>query len=109
MTKNYHNSNSPAEYYYLQHPISIDGVNYMVNMDIRKVPNMNGRFYIHSIDTKKVGTPGNSKSHLLTVPTDVDNIPQSTQNVKSGTSTKYSMQESKNNTRYRTLLIFSNV
>jgi len=95
---NYHNSNSPAKYYYLQHPIIIDGVNYMVNMDIRKVPNINGRFYIHSIDTKKVETPGNSKSRPLTVSTDMDNIPQSNNNVKPGTLPKYSMQENINDT-----------
>lgn len=80
---NYHNSNSPAQYYYLNHPINIDGKDYNVNIDIRKVPNSNGRFYIHSINTKKVGTPGNSKSRPLTVPTIDNNIPQSTQNVNS--------------------------
>ena len=56
---NYHNVKSPATYYYLEHPISIDGKQYMVNIDIRKVPNSNGRFYIHSVNTKKVGIPGN--------------------------------------------------
>ena len=96
---NYHNSNSTAEYYYLEHPITIDGNKYMVNMDIRKVPNYNGRFYIHSIDTKKVGTPGTSKKSPLTVPTNDNNIPQNNKNVKSGTSTMYSMQENINNTQ----------
>nr|MBP3258907.1 hypothetical protein [Bacilli bacterium] len=51
---NNHNSNSPAIYYYLKNPIIIDGVNYIVNIDIRKVPNENGRFYIHSLQTKKL-------------------------------------------------------
>ena len=98
--KNYHNNNSTATYYYLEHPITIDGIKYMVNMDIRKVPNYNGRFYIHSVDTKKIGTPGTSKKSPLTVPTYVNNISQSNSNVKSDTSsTKYSMQETVNNTQ----------
>lgn len=32
----------------------MDGGQCMVNMDIRKVPDTNGRFYIHSINTKKL-------------------------------------------------------
>ena len=51
---NKHNMNSPARYYYLKHPIIIDDVEYIVNIDIRKVPNLNGRFYIHSLHTKKL-------------------------------------------------------
>ena len=51
---NFHNFNSPARYYYLQHPVIIDNEKYIVNMDIRKVPNENGRFYIHSLKTKKL-------------------------------------------------------
>lgn len=97
---NYHNMKSTAKYYYLKHPIVVDGVQYMVNMDIRKVPDTNGRFYIHSINTKKIGTPGNSKSRPLTVPTSEDNIPQSNTKVNSDTSsTKYSMQNTKNDTQ----------
>ena len=56
---NYHKPNSLAEYYYLMHPILIDGIKYVVNMDIRKVPNTIGRFYIHSIQTKEAKIPGN--------------------------------------------------
>ena len=51
---NNHNINSPVRYYYLEHPIKIDNCYYIVNMDIRKVPNLNGRFYIHSLTTKKL-------------------------------------------------------
>ena len=94
---NYHNSNSPAQYYYLNHPINVNGKEYNVNIDIRKVPNSNVRFYIHSINTKKVGTPGNSKSRPLTVPTTANNIPQSNKNVKSDIPTNYSMQNQQNN------------
>ena len=56
---NDHNFNSPAIYYYLQHPIIIDGICYIVNIDIRKVPYETGRFYIHSLKTKKIGANGN--------------------------------------------------
>lgn len=56
---NYHNKNSNAEYYYLKHPIIVDNEKYIVNMDIRKVPNAYGRFYIHSIKMNKVEIPGN--------------------------------------------------
>lgn len=56
---NYHNKNSSAEYYYLIHPIIIDNEKYMVNIDIRKVPNVSGRFYIHSVQTKRAEIPGN--------------------------------------------------
>ena len=62
--------NVRAKYYYLEHPIIVDGKQYMVNIDIKKVPGTNGRFYIHSINTKKIGTTGNSiMSRPLTVPT----------------------------------------
>lgn len=99
-TTNYHNAKSTAMYYYLEHPIIVDGTQYMVNMDIRKVPETNGRFYIHSINTKKIGTTGNSKSRPLTVPTSIDNISQSDTKVNRDTSTKYSMQLNENNTQY---------
>ena len=94
---NKHNPNSPAQYYYLEHPINIDGIKYMVNMDIRKVPNTNGRFYIYSITDniaqKKVGTVGNQNGRLLkNVPTDVNNIPQNEQKVNSGISNNSNMQ-----------------
>ena len=83
LVKNYHNTNSTANYYYLEHPITIDGNKYMINMDIRKVWNSNGRFFIHSIDTKKVGTKGNQNSRLLkVVPTSRNNISQSNNTVK---------------------------
>lgn len=98
-TTNYHNAKSTAMYYYLEHPIIVDGTQYMVNMDIRKVPKTNGRFYIHSINTKKIGTTGNSKSRPLTVPTSIDNISQSDTKVNRDTSTKYSMQLNENNTQ----------
>lgn len=102
---NYHNPNSEAEYYYLKHPVKIDGNEYVVNMDIRKVPNSNGRFYIYSITDniaqKKVGTKGNQDGRLLkVVPTHVDNISQSNENVKSDIpSTNNSTQKVQKNTK----------
>lgn len=52
-TNNYHNQNSKVRYAYLTAPIKIDGQEYMVNMDIRKSPNGENRFYIHSLHIKK--------------------------------------------------------
>ena len=49
---NKHKPDSVVRYYYLEHPMRINGIEYMVNMDIRKVPKMNGRFYIHSVKIK---------------------------------------------------------
>ena len=57
----------------------------------------NGRFYIHSIETKKIGTPGTSKKSPLTVPISGNNIPQSNNTVKSSTSVKHSIKEDNSN------------
>ena len=89
--------NVRAKYYYLEHPIIIDGKQYMVNIDIKKVPGTNGRFYIHSINTKKIGTTGNSiMSRPLTVPTYEiiyhNQLPKSI-----AVPPKYSMLKNKNN------------
>ena len=51
---NKHNINSPVRYYYLKHPMIIDGTRYMIYIDIRKAPKLNGKFYIHSVQMKKV-------------------------------------------------------
>ena len=53
--------NNTVNYYYLEHPITIDGNKYMVNRDIRKAPNYNAndKYYYHQLefisnkDTKK--------------------------------------------------------
>ncbi len=61
----------------------------MVNIDIRKVPNSNGRFHIHSITTNKVAAPGNSKSRQSIATTLSNNsIPPSNQNVKHSLSSE---------------------
>lgn len=72
-------------------------------MDIRKVPDSNGRFYIYSISEniaqKKVGTKGNQNGRLLkAVPTYGNNISQSNNTVKSSTSVKHSIEENNNKT-----------
>lgn len=46
--KNYHNSNSNLLYTYLKHPITVDGIDYMVKIDIRRA-NVVNNFYIHKI------------------------------------------------------------
>ena len=60
---NQHNINSKAVYFYLEHPIIIDNVEYIVNIDIRCIPNTNGRFYIHSVKTKKEAINASSCSY----------------------------------------------
>ena len=72
-------------------------------MDIRKVPNYNGRFYIHYIDTKKAGTPGTSKKSPLTVPTSGNNISQSNKTVNSSSSVKHSIEENKDTKKIQEL------
>lgn len=46
--KNYHNPNSKVTFAYLTHPITIDGIKYNIEMDIRKT-RQGSRFYIHKI------------------------------------------------------------
>lgn len=55
--KNYHNSNSNLLYTYLKHPITVDDIDYMVKMDIRRANSVNN-FYIHKITTVEA-----AKSH----------------------------------------------
>ena len=62
--KNYHNSNSSITFAYLTSPITIDGKNYVVDMDIRKSERGN-RFYIHKIkmtdEVAKLGLKNRNK------------------------------------------------
>ncbi|MBR1802522.1 MAG: hypothetical protein IJ777_00885 [Clostridia bacterium] len=51
--KNYHDKNSKIKYAYLIAPITIDGVNYDVTIDIRKITNGENKFYIHALLIKK--------------------------------------------------------
>lgn len=48
---------------YNYYPIIIDNVEYIVNIDIRCIPNTNGRFYIHSVKTKKEAINASSCSY----------------------------------------------
>ena len=47
--KDYHNDNSKIFYSYLESNIIIDDNLYKVNIDIRRLPTGNNKFYIHSI------------------------------------------------------------
>ena len=49
---NYHNCNSKVRYMYLKSFININKKEYEVNIDIRKSPNGENKFYIHSFKIK---------------------------------------------------------
>lgn len=86
---NYHNKNSKVTYAYLKHPINIDEKNYLVNIDIRKSPKGENRFYIHSLELKKETDLSSPQSELLmdkSISYD-NNIPRINNYVKSGIST----------------------
>ncbi|MBR3163531.1 MAG: hypothetical protein IKF17_05485 [Clostridia bacterium] len=51
--KNYHDINSKVIYAYLESSIYIDHICYIVNIDIRKSPKGDNRFYIHSLSVKR--------------------------------------------------------
>lgn len=56
---NYHNPKSKIKFSYLKSPINIDGVNYDVTMDIKRLPNNDNIFYIHDLKIKKQETNSN--------------------------------------------------
>lgn len=53
---NYHNPRSEANFSYLKSSINIDGVNYGVTMDIKRLPGNENIFYIHDLKIKKQET-----------------------------------------------------
>ena len=81
---NYHNQNSKVRYAYLTAPIKIDGQEYMVNMDIRKSPNGENRFYIHSLNIKKDADSLLPSMRVVKGEnqTSINSIPNSNENVK---------------------------
>ncbi len=87
---NYHNPNSKVRYAYLEAPIKIDGVEYTVNMDIRKSPNGENRFYIHSLNMNKSSSPNSQSELLMDESTSTNSI--SPTNIDVNTQ-KYSMQK----------------
>lgn len=94
---NYHDPNSKVKYSYLVAPITIDGKKYDITMDIRKSPKGENRFYIHNLSIKNEVDLSQSQSGWLSdKSTSNVSIPQTKNN--GNTNTKYSMQESKNNT-----------
>ena len=53
---NYHDPKSRVRFSYLKSPINIDGINYDVTMDIKRLPNNDNIFYIHDLKIKKQET-----------------------------------------------------
>lgn len=53
---NYHNPRSEAKFSYLKSSINIDGVNYDVTIDIKRLPSNENIFYIHNLKIKKQKT-----------------------------------------------------
>lgn len=62
---NKHNPNSSVRYAYLTAPLRVDGQNYIVNMDIRKSPEGENRFYIHSLQVNNNATSSHSAGTSL--------------------------------------------
>ena len=91
---NYHDPNSQVRYAYLNSPIIIDGVQYNVNMDIRKSPNGENRFYIHSLQISNGANSLSSQSGLLMN----ESAPNTSiaSNKNNVNTTKYSMQNVEN-------------
>lgn len=93
---NYHDINSKVKYAYLTSPITIDGKKFNVNMDIRKSPKGDNRFYIHSLEIQKEDNSLKSQSDLLMNESSSNNsITETSKNVND--TTKYSMSESEKN------------
>lgn len=92
---NYHNPNSSVTYAYLTHPITVDGINYNVEMDIRKAVEGN-QFYIHKIKIADGVLKHENKSPAkLNTPSANTNIPQEATDVNDNISDqnkKYSLK-----------------
>jgi len=95
---NYHNPNSKVRYSYLTAPITIDGKNYDITIDIRRSPRGENRFYIHNLSIKNEANLSQSHSGWLSDRLAPNNsIPQSNNN--GNTNTKYSMPKKEDNTK----------
>ena len=98
---NYHNPNSKVRYAYLKAPLEIDGDSYIVNMDIRRSPNGENRFYIHSLKINKdavqdsAGPNRNGERYRLmnqnTTSFVEDSVSQNEQNVNEDSGVRYSL------------------
>lgn len=99
---NYHNPNSKVRYVYLTAPIKVDGKEYVVNMDIRKSPNGENRFYIHSLDIKK-----DAESLLPSMrvvkgekQTSINNVPDTAENVNTQNA-RFSIDEQTDSPQFK--------
>lgn len=87
--ENFKNAASKTSFVYLKNEIEIDGKEYLVTMDIKKLSDNSNRFYIHDIkikeatsaqrDSIRIGSPPSSGNQLV-APT--DSIPQAAEGVK---------------------------
>lgn len=85
---NFKNATYKSSFVYLKNEIEIDGKEYLVTMDIKKLPDNSNRFYIHDIKIKEAtsaqrdsslsGPP--SSGNQLVAPT--DSIPKAAEDVK---------------------------
>ena len=85
---NFKNATYKSSFVYLKNEIEIDGKEYLVTMDIKKLPDNSNRFYIHDIKIKEAtsaqrdsslsGPP--SSGDQLVAPT--DSIPKAAEDVK---------------------------
>lgn len=87
--ENFKNAASKTSFVYLKNEIEIDGKEYLVTMDIKKLSDNSNRFYIHDIkikeatsaqrDSIRTGSPPSSGNQLV-APT--DSIPKTAEGVK---------------------------
>ena len=77
---NKHDSKSKVRFGYLKSSINIDGINYYVTMDIKRLPNSENIFHIHNLKIKKQETnsPRRTANELnkMNLPLAKDNISQ---------------------------------
>ena len=96
---NKHDSKSKVRFGYLKSSINIDGINYYVTMDIKRLPNSENIFHIHNLKIKKQETnsPRRTANELnkMNLPLAKDNISQNDDIVNSNIRKK-----SENDTQY---------
>ncbi len=95
---NYHNPKSRVRFSYLKSSINIDGINYDVTMDIKRLPNNDNIFYIHDLKIKKQETNSvhrTANGLKVNLPLAKDNISQNDDIVNSNIRKK-----SENDTQY---------
>ena len=87
--ENFKNAASKTSFVYLKNEIEIDGKEYLVTMDIKKLSDNSNRFYIHDIkikeatsaqrDSIRTGSPPSSGNQLVAP---MDSIPKAAEGVK---------------------------